>query len=154
MSVGLTFSKDLGMLCKNSLSLCKLAAISAGTSSWNTISGSSFTISTCAFTRSKYQSAPSYISRCLKALPNRRHISASFLVMPRFDFCKLSMPTLLIRAVISASSGQVGIPLTQTILFSGSIILVCEITLLIPHNNSTINIICFMAVVFDKGIEM
>jgi hypothetical protein len=31
MSVGLTFSKDFGMLCKNSLSLCKLAAISAGT---------------------------------------------------------------------------------------------------------------------------
>ena len=141
------------MLCKNSLSLCKLAATSSGISSLNTTSGSNFTISTCAFTRSKYQSAPSYISRCLNALPNCLHMSASFLVILRFDFCKSSIPTLLIKAVICGSSGHVGIPLTQTIDCSGSIILVCDVTLIVPHNNSIVNNKCFMAlVIFDKGI--
>ena len=154
MSVGETFSKDLGILCKNALSLCKLAAISAGTSSWNTTSGSSFTISTCAFTRSRYQSAPSYMSFCLNALPNCLHMLASFLLMLRFDFCRFSIPTLLIKAVICGSSGHVGIPSTQTICSSGSIILFCEIALL-PSNSSITNNKFFMVVVeLDKEIEI
>ena len=78
---------------------------------------------------------------------------ASFLLILRFDFCRFSIPTLSIKAVICGSSGHVGIPSTQTICSSGSIILFCEIALL-PSNSSITNNKFFMVEVFDREIEI